>query len=115
MTPTTLTQARLVLAEALAGLGIPVHAGEAATAAPPCVLVVPSGPWVTPRGHTTWDVVAVVSAATGWASLEPHVEAIRAALWAAGLAPGDTDQPITDNDVGTISARTEVSLRTTCS
>jgi hypothetical protein len=115
---TALGDARGAVAAALAGLQVPVHEQPPQTVQPPCVVVLPGSPWIAPRGHVTLDVVAYANPAGGNATaltvLEQLVENIRAALYAAGLAPGDTDTPRTEIDAGVLSARTPTTLRTTC-
>jgi hypothetical protein len=85
---------------------------------PPCVVLLPGSPWITPRGAVHLDVVAYANPAAGNASaltrLEELVEAVRGGLFANGLAPGDTDQPTTGPDAGVLSARTPTTVRTTC-
>lgn len=85
---------------------------------PPCLVLIPGRPWIQPRGHVTLEIVAHANPASGntnaLADLEGLVEAVRNGLWAAGLAPGDTDPPEVNPDAGTLSTRTPVTVRTEC-
>lgn len=112
-----LTVARGEVAAALAGLPVPVHAFPPAALQPPCVVLFPGSPWIATRGHVTLEITAYANPVGGvdaLTALEDLVEGIRAALWAAGLGPGDTDQPRSETDAGALSATTPVTLRTTC-
>lgn len=106
-----LTQARQKVADALADVTVPVLPHMPRAAPPPCVIVTPGNPWVEVRGTVTFDVI-VVAAAYGWTQLEDTVAEVRDALWAAGIAPGPTNQPT--SDASTVSASTPVTLRTSC-
>lgn len=103
---------------ALAGVGVPVHINPPQALQPPCVVLQPGSPWIRPRGQVTIDVVAFANPAGGTSSaldrLETLVENIRGGLFAAGLAPGDTEPPRTETDAGVLSATTPTTLRTTC-
>lgn len=113
-----LSRAREAVALALADIGVPVHDQPPQSLQPPCVVLLPGDPWITPRGAVHLEAAAYTNPAAGNAAaltrLEDIVEAIREALWAAGLAPGDTGAPVPDPEAGTLSARTPVTLRTTC-
>lgn len=106
-----LTAARETVATALATVGVPVLAALPRTATPPCIVVAPGSPWIAPRGHVTLDVTCHAAAAA-WPQLEDLVDQARTALWGAGLAPGDTNQPT--ETASTLSAATPVTLRTSC-
>jgi hypothetical protein len=112
-----LTSARNNVADALASVGAPVHRFPPSAVQPPAVVLLPGSPWIAPRGTVALEVVAYATAAGGddsYTALEDLVEAIRNALWAAGLAPGDTGTPRVSDDAGVIEARTLMSIRTTC-
>jgi len=112
-----LTAARTNVAAALSSLQVPVHSYPPSAVQPPAVVLLPGSPWIVPRGTVTLEVVAYAATAGGedaYTGLEDLVEAIRAALWAAGLAPGDTDQPRLNDDAGVVEARTSMTIRTTC-
>ena len=115
---TALGDARSAVAAALAQVGVPVHPHPPQTLNAPCVVIVPGSPWIQPRGTVTLDLVAYANPAGGntpaVTRLEDLIEAIRDGLWNAGLAPGDTDQPRSDNDAGVLYCTTPVTLRTTC-
>ena len=55
-----------------------------------------------------------VGGADALTALENLVESVRGALFASGLAPGDTDQPTVDAEANALSARTPITIRTTC-
>ena len=113
-----LGDARVEVAAALIAVGVPVHDQPPATLQPPCVVVVPGSPWIVPRGAVTFDVLAYANPSGGNSTaltrLEDLVEAIRGGLWAAGLAPGETQPPEFNPDSGALSASTPVTLRTVC-
>ena len=115
---TALGDARTRVATALAGLGVPVFDQPPQTVQPPCVVLLPGSPWITPRGNVTLEVALYVNPAAGNALAltrqEELVEGVRNALWAAGLAPGDTDTPTPDPDNGVLVTRTPTTFRTTC-
>lgn len=111
---TALGDARGALVDALRTSGLAVHDGSTQTAAPPCLVVIPSSPWIDPRGLVRLDVLAIATSANGWTALEPLVEQVRQSLRAAGIPFGDTDPPQSDETAGAISCRTEVSLRVNC-
>jgi hypothetical protein len=114
-----LGDARAKVVAALASVGVPVFGQPPGALQPPAVVLLPGGPWIAPRGQVTLEVVCYANPAAGNTSaltqLEDMVEAVRGALWAAGLAPGDTDRPVTDSEAGALSALTAVTLRTACS
>lgn len=113
-----LSDARTAVEAALAGIGVPVHVVPPGALRAPCVVLEAGSPWIEPRGHVHLELVAYASPAGGNLSaldrLENLIEAIRNALWAAGLAPGDTAQPVAESDNGSLSASTSVIVRTTC-
>ncbi len=108
--------ARNAVQAALGGLGVPVHPFPPGSVSGPCVVIQAGSPWITPRGLVALELVAYASPSGGNAPaitrLENLTEAIREALWSAGLAPGDTDTPVADGE--SLSATTSVTLRTTC-
>lgn len=112
-----LTDARTTVAAALGSLGVPVHSYPPSSVQPPAVVLLPGSPWIVPRGAVSLEIAAYANAAGGldaYTQLEGLVEAVRTALWAAGLAPGDTDQPRMNDDAGVVEARTSMTIRTTC-
>ena len=112
-----LTAARRNVAEALAGIGVPVHPFPPSAVQAPAVVLLPGSPWIVPRGTVTLEVAAYAAAAGGedaYTALEDLVESVRNALWAAGLAPGDTGTPRVGDDTGLVEARTSMTIRTTC-
>ena len=106
------------MAAALAGVGVPVFDQPPGAFQPPCLVLVPGRPWIVPRGAVNLEIVAHANPASGntnaLTDLEDLVEAVRNGLFAAGLAPGDTDPPEVNPDAGTIAARTPVTVRTEC-
>jgi len=110
--------ARLAVAAALADVGVPVFDQPPGSLQPPCVVLLPGQPWIASRGHVTLDVVAYANPAGGNSTsltvLEDIIEAVREALARAVLPYGETDPPTFDPDAGALSARTPVTLRTTC-
>jgi hypothetical protein len=115
---TALGDARQAVAASLADVGAPVFDQPPGSLQPPCVVLLPGQPWIVPRGGVTLDVVAYANPAGGNSTaltvLEGLIEAVRGALWAHGLAPGETGQPIFDPDAGVLSASTPVTIRTVC-
>jgi hypothetical protein len=113
-----LSSARTAVAAALAGVGVPVFDQQPGSVQPPCLVLVPGRPWIVPRGAVNVEIVAHANPASGNSNaltdLEDLVEAVRNGLWAAGLAPGDTDPPEVDSGAGSITARTPVTVRTDC-
>lgn len=115
---TALAGARQTVAAALAVVGVPVHDQPPGSLQAPCVVIIPGSPWIAPRGQVTLEIQAYANPAggnhTALTRLEDLIEAIRGGLWAAGLAPGETDPPRSDPDNGVLYASTPVTLRTTC-
>jgi hypothetical protein len=113
-----LTESRRTVAAALAGIGVTVHDQPPGNLVAPCVVLLPGGPWIAARGHVTLDIVAYANPAAGndqaLNRLEDTVYDIREALFAAGMAAGDTETPRLDNTAGVLSATTPITIRTTC-
>ena len=110
-----LTQARTIVAEALAGIGVPVQPVQPGAATLPAVTLQPGGYWLDRRGRVAIDIVARVNAAAGpdaLAQLEDIVWAVRTALAADGrIAWDDVDAPDFVNDGTAYAATIPVSLR----
>jgi hypothetical protein len=115
---TALGRARGVVAGALTDLGVPVHDQPPDTLQPPCVVVLPGGPWLDAAGHAALEVVAYANPAGGNSSaltkLEELIEAVRGALRAGGIGVHDTDRPQANPDGGVLSATTHVTLMVRC-
>jgi hypothetical protein len=117
-TPSPLTGARTRVADALAGITVPVHSQPPATPNPPCVVLLPGTPWIQPKGHVTIDVVCHANPAGGNAPaldrLEALVHEVREALYAAQLAAGDVTPPEMTTLAGALSCSMPVTLRVSC-
>jgi hypothetical protein len=78
----------------------------------------PGSPWLAPRGHVTFDVVAYANTAAGGPAaldrLEDLVHQIRFALFEAGLAAGDVDAPRPETTPGVLSCTMPVTFRISC-
>jgi hypothetical protein len=112
-----LAGARTALSAALAPVGVPVHKYPPQALQPPCLVLLPGSPWIAPRGHVTLEIAAYAAAVGGadaMAALEQLVEDTRDALFTAGVAPQNTEQPTLTDDAGVMQARTPVTIRTTC-
>lgn len=113
-----LTEARSRLADALAGIGVAVHWAAPSTLTPPCVVVLPGNPWIRPMGSVALEVDCHTATAAGnaeaLAALEQIVSNVRAALYVAGLSPGEVAPPEVNSDAHTLHAVIPVTIRTDC-
>jgi hypothetical protein len=112
---TTLGDARLALAAALSGVGVPVHDQAPQTLTAPCVVLYPGSPWRDPRGHVGFDITLYANPAGGNASaltrLEELADAVFTALHSAGVAPGEVARPTPETDGGVLATSIPVVLR----
>lgn len=103
------------LSAATADSGVKVHTLPPTAVQPPCVVILPGSPWITPRGHVSLEVTAYANAAQGQGSgiarLEELVTFVRDALNSAGLPTGDVDAPINDTNAGVLSAAMPITVR----
>jgi hypothetical protein len=110
-----LTDARGIVAAALAGVGVPVQPLQPQTGTLPAVTLVPGAPWYDQRGRVALDVVARVSAAAGpdaLTGLEDLMWKVREAIATdARIAWEGVNPPELVNDNTIIAASVPVSVR----
>jgi hypothetical protein len=113
-----LTEARSRISDALATIGVEVHWAAPSALTPPCVVILPRDPWIQPMGNVGLDVDCHTATAAGNAealsALEQIVADVRAALYAAGLSPGEVAPPEVARDSHTLHAAVPVTIRTDC-
>lgn len=104
-----ITDAREHVAALLTAAGVPAQPYPPATLTPPCAVLLPGSPYLTPAqlgGVTVGLEVRLVVTAAGPdapAALDALTEAAARALAAAGVPTGPVPAPVADADAGYLS------------